>query len=111
MAWTIQAAPRPANPLTRPTRAALATRIGALDFLEVGGKRVASTFSFTYSGTFYLYNSAFDAASNFGKHLSQTGSSCQRLPSCSIQKLYPSAYGARMRIADSRSATRLEVQR
>jgi CelD/BcsL family acetyltransferase involved in cellulose biosynthesis len=28
----------------------------------VGGKRVASTFSFTYSGTFYLYNSAFAAA-------------------------------------------------
>jgi CelD/BcsL family acetyltransferase involved in cellulose biosynthesis len=33
----------------------------SLDFLEVGGKRVASTFSYTYSGTFYLYNSAFDA--------------------------------------------------
>jgi CelD/BcsL family acetyltransferase involved in cellulose biosynthesis len=32
----------------------------SLDFLEVGGKRVACTFSFTYSGTFYLYNSAFD---------------------------------------------------
>lgn len=34
----------------------------SLDFLEVGGVRVASTFSFTYSGTFSLYNSAFDAA-------------------------------------------------
>jgi CelD/BcsL family acetyltransferase involved in cellulose biosynthesis len=32
----------------------------SLDFLEVGGKRVASTFSFTYSGNLYLYNSAFD---------------------------------------------------
>lgn len=35
----------------------------SLDFLEVGGTRVATTFSFTYAGTFYLYNSAFLASS------------------------------------------------
>jgi CelD/BcsL family acetyltransferase involved in cellulose biosynthesis len=34
----------------------------SLDFLEAGGKRVASTFSFKYDGTFYLYNSAYDAS-------------------------------------------------
>jgi CelD/BcsL family acetyltransferase involved in cellulose biosynthesis len=54
-----------------PERAGFFTRIArtfeplgllSLDFLEVGGKRVACTFSFTYSGTFYLYNSAFDPA-------------------------------------------------
>ena len=33
----------------------------SLDFLEVGGVRVATTFSFPYAGTFYLYNSAFNA--------------------------------------------------
>ena len=34
----------------------------SLDFLEVEGARVAATFSFVYSGVFYLYNSAFDAS-------------------------------------------------
>jgi CelD/BcsL family acetyltransferase involved in cellulose biosynthesis len=36
-----------------------------LDFLEIGGRAVASTFSFERDGVFYLYNSAFesDAAS------------------------------------------------
>jgi CelD/BcsL family acetyltransferase involved in cellulose biosynthesis len=36
-----------------------------LDFLEVGGRAIASTFSFERDGAFYLYNSAFesDAAS------------------------------------------------
>ncbi|HYR62149.1 MAG TPA: GNAT family N-acetyltransferase [Actinomycetota bacterium] len=34
----------------------------SLDFLEVEGVRVASTFSFRYSGTLYLYNSAFEAS-------------------------------------------------
>ena len=34
----------------------------SLDFLEVDGVRVAATFSFVYSGVFYLYNSAFDAS-------------------------------------------------
>lgn len=33
----------------------------SLDFLEVGEVTVASTFAFMYSGSFYLYNSAFDA--------------------------------------------------
>ena len=32
----------------------------SLDFLEAGGLRVASTFSFQFDGTFYLYNSAYD---------------------------------------------------
>lgn len=31
-----------------------------LDFLEVAGRPLATTFSFEYNGTFYLYNSAFD---------------------------------------------------
>jgi CelD/BcsL family acetyltransferase involved in cellulose biosynthesis len=35
----------------------------SLDFLEVAGKPVASTFSFPYAGSFNLYNSAFDAGS------------------------------------------------
>jgi CelD/BcsL family acetyltransferase involved in cellulose biosynthesis len=36
-----------------------------LDLLEIGGRAIASTFSFEREGTFYLYNSAFesDAAS------------------------------------------------
>lgn len=34
----------------------------SLDFLEVEGTRVASTFSFPYANKFYLYNSAFDAS-------------------------------------------------
>lgn len=33
----------------------------SLDFLEVGGAPVASTFSFPYAGSFNLYNSAFEA--------------------------------------------------
>jgi CelD/BcsL family acetyltransferase involved in cellulose biosynthesis len=32
----------------------------SLDFLEAGGRRVASTFSFRHERTFYLYNSAYD---------------------------------------------------
>lgn len=35
----------------------------SLDFLEVAGKPVASTFSFSYAGSFNLYNSAFDPSS------------------------------------------------
>jgi CelD/BcsL family acetyltransferase involved in cellulose biosynthesis len=34
----------------------------SLDFLEAGGRRVASTFSFRHERTFYLYNSAYDAS-------------------------------------------------
>lgn len=32
----------------------------SLDFLEVGGRRIASTFSYDFNQTFYLYNSAYD---------------------------------------------------
>lgn len=32
----------------------------SLDFLEARGARIASTFSFDYEGTFYLYNSAYE---------------------------------------------------
>lgn len=32
----------------------------SLDFLELDGKTVASTFSFEFEGVFYLYNSAYD---------------------------------------------------
>ena len=35
----------------------------SLDFLEVDGVRVATTFSFPYAGSFYLYNSAFSPGS------------------------------------------------
>ena len=31
-----------------------------LDLLEVGSRAIASTFSFVYDGTFYLYNSAYE---------------------------------------------------
>jgi CelD/BcsL family acetyltransferase involved in cellulose biosynthesis len=31
-----------------------------LDLLEIGGKAIASTFSFELDGTFYLYNSAYE---------------------------------------------------
>ena len=31
-----------------------------LDLLEIGSRAVASTFSFVYDGTFYLYNSAYE---------------------------------------------------
>jgi CelD/BcsL family acetyltransferase involved in cellulose biosynthesis len=34
----------------------------SLDFLEAGGRRIATTFSFRHEGTFYLYNSAYDAS-------------------------------------------------
>jgi CelD/BcsL family acetyltransferase involved in cellulose biosynthesis len=34
----------------------------SLDFLEAGGERLASTFSFSFDGNFYLYNSAYDHA-------------------------------------------------
>ncbi|HEY8202497.1 MAG TPA: GNAT family N-acetyltransferase [Actinomycetota bacterium] len=37
----------------------------SLDFLETGetaGRRIAATFSFRHEGTFYLYNSAYDAS-------------------------------------------------
>lgn len=34
----------------------------SLDFLEAGGRRAASMFSFRSEGTFYLYNSAYDAS-------------------------------------------------
>jgi CelD/BcsL family acetyltransferase involved in cellulose biosynthesis len=35
-------------------------RIFRLSFIEVGGERAAGTIGFTFKGTFFLYNSAFD---------------------------------------------------
>lgn len=37
-----------------------AEKMLSLDFLEDGGRIMAATFSFSYDGVFYLYNSAFD---------------------------------------------------
>lgn len=53
----------------RPERATFFTRLAkafmpagmlSLDFLEVGGKRIAATFSFAFERTVYLYNSAYE---------------------------------------------------
>lgn len=39
-----------------------ALKLLELDFLEVAGERIASTFGFNYRDRFYLYNSAYDTA-------------------------------------------------
>ena len=53
----------------RPERATFFARLAevfapmgmlSLDFLEIDGKKIASTFSFVFEETFYLYNSAYD---------------------------------------------------
>lgn len=45
---------------SRVARAFMPAGMFSLVFLEVGGKRIAATFSFSFEKTFYLYNSAYD---------------------------------------------------
>ena len=38
----------------------LPSNVFRLNFIEIGGSKVAGTIGFEFSGRFYLYNSAFD---------------------------------------------------
>lgn len=52
--------PNRASFFSRVAQAFQALGLLSLDFLEAGGERIASTFSFTHEKTFYLYNSAYE---------------------------------------------------